>query len=51
MMVRASEHRQMQKDGHEPKERIEVFCEGAGLHLGNFHKLTGFGWGVSKNTL
>jgi predicted dehydrogenase len=27
-----------------PKERIDIFCGGKALELGNFRKLTGFGW-------
>jgi predicted dehydrogenase len=27
-----------------PKERVEVFCQGAVLQLDNFRKLQGFGW-------
>lgn len=35
-----------------PKERIEVFANGAVLQLDNFRKLTGFGWkGFSKMKL
>jgi len=35
-----------------PKERIEVFCDGAVLQLDNFRKLRGFGWkGFNKVNL
>ena len=35
-----------------PKERLEVFCNGAILQLDNFRKLTGYGWkGFSKMNL
>ncbi len=35
-----------------PKERIEVFCDGAVLQLDNFRKLRGFGWkGFNKMNL
>jgi predicted dehydrogenase/threonine dehydrogenase-like Zn-dependent dehydrogenase len=35
-----------------PKERIEVFCDGAVLQLDNFRKLKGFGWkGFKKMNL
>ena len=27
-----------------PKERLDVFCAGRVLELGNFKKLTGYGW-------
>lgn len=29
---------------HYPKERIEVFCDGAVARLDNFRRLSGFGW-------
>lgn len=33
-------------NGHRslPKERLEVFCQGAVLQLDNFRRLQGFGW-------
>ncbi len=35
-----------------PKERIEIFCDGAVLQLDNFRKLRGFGWkGFNKMNL
>ena len=41
-------------NGHKsfPKERLEVFCNGAILQLDNFRKLKGYGWkGFSKMNL
>jgi predicted dehydrogenase/threonine dehydrogenase-like Zn-dependent dehydrogenase len=32
-----------------PKERLEVFCDGAVLQLDNFRKLKGFGWSGFRN--